>query len=667
MCDDHLPGGGPGSAGFGVSRRNFLGGVAAAALVPRLPFAARLPLRSPARPVAADGASAYSLAMHVHSSFSEYDGSMDAQLWQATRNALDVLWWTEHDQRLNDLDYRATVHFTSLTAEQPGPGEGYPWQWKQQESGPVASGSGGIVATPCSPYDPVAGGALWLAVTSQSTSAALYGYQASAPGFNYRANLTGQRLSIDVLLNPGWSRGYLELAIGTSYHEAAGGRPAGDYALSYRLVPAGGPGGRAAAGSLGVVTIPVDNSSGWATVTVTPAADIAALWPGLDYRDFSLYQLYLHAVSLGDGVSGYFDYLRFTRSLSGEVLLQQQQHMSTRLAAQYPSVIQQQGLEVSLTLPAPTTALDPYPHLNWFGSGVTVQSYGDMTPVQWKKYLARKVIPQQIHSAGGLASYNHPFGVGLATTPAGNQDSLLQQTAQALLPSGAYPGSPGALGCDLLEVGYVLRGGPAAQPVGVNLDHHLRLWDVMSRNAVFLTGNGTNDDHWGKDWRGAINNWATSVWAPSTSLAGLLAALAAGRAWCWSLSEFAGPGASLDLVADGCCPMGSVSLSALTARKLTVTATGIPAGGSLVVLQGAVDYAGSSEPLSNTRQIASYTAAQLASHGGSATLTADTTAESYLRTVVHDANGTTIAASNPVWLLRNTPPGGIPAPRQASC
>jgi len=667
MCDDHLPGGGPGSAGSGVSRRNFLGGVAAAALLPQLPWAARLPLRSAARPVAANGRSAYSLAMHVHSSFSEYDGSMDAQLWQATQNAVDVLWWTEHDQRLNDLDYRKTVHFTSLTAEQPGPGEGKPWKWQQQHSGPVASGSGGIVATPCSPNDPVAGGALSLAVRSQSTSAALYGYQAVAPEFNYRANLTGQSLNIDVLLTPGWSRGYLELAIGTSHHEAAGGRPAGDYALSYRLVPVGGPGSRTAQGNLGVVTIPVDNSSGWATVTVTPADDIAALWPDLDFRDFSLYQLYLHAVSLGDGVSGYLDYLRFTRSLSGEVLLQQQHSMSTRLAAQYPSVRQQQGLEISLNLPAP--GMDPYHHLNWFGSGVTVQKYGDMTPVQWSKHLAGTVVPH-IHSAGGLASYNHPFGVGLPTTPLlqTGQDSNLHQRAQAMLPSGEYPGSPGALGCDLLEVGYVLRGGSGATPVGMDLKHHLRLWDVMSRNAIFLTGNGTNDDHWGKNWHGTTNNWATSVWAPSTSLADLLAALAAGRAWCWSLSEFSDPSASLDLMVDGCCPMGSVSLSALATRKLTVTATGIPTGGSLQVLQGTVDYAGSSGLDSNKRQIASYTAAQLASHGGSETTTVDTTTESYLRTVVLDASGTTIiGASNPVWLLQNAPPSGIPAPRQASC
>jgi hypothetical protein len=606
------------------------------------------------------------MAMHVHSSFSEYDGSMDAQLWQATQNAVDVLWWTDHDQRLNDLEYRKTVHFTSLTKEQPAPGEGLkPWKWEQKNSGPLASSSGSIVQNPCSPNDPVAGGALSLAAASQSTSPAMYGFLAVAYANNYQCTLMGQSLSIDVLLNPGWSRGYLELAIGTSNHEATGGRPAGDYALSYRLIPAGGPASRTAQGNLGVMTIPVDNSSGWATVTVTPSDDIAALWPDLDYRDFGLFELSLHAVSLGDAVSGYFDYLRFTRSLSGEVLLQQQHQMGARLAAQYPSVIQRYGLEMSLDPGTPDS------HLNWFGSGVTVLDYGEMGPAQWQAYLRGTVVPH-IHAAGGLASYNHPFGVGWPTTALSqtDQDYVLQQTAAALLPSG---GHPGVLGCDLLEVGYVLRGGPAPGPghglstEGVDLKHHLELWDVMSRNAVFLTGNGTNDDHWGKDWHGVRNNWATSVWASSTSIPDLLAALAAGRAWCGSLSQFAGPAASLDLVVDGCCPMGSVSLSALTARQLTVTATAIPTQGSLQVLQGAVDYAGTSDPTSNAQPIASYTAAQLASNGGSETITVDTTAESYLRTVVRDANGKTIAASNPVWLLHNTPPNGIPAPRQASC
>ena len=42
---------------------------------------------------------------------------MDAQLFQAASNAVDVLWWTDHDARMTSKNYRKTVHFTSLTAE----------------------------------------------------------------------------------------------------------------------------------------------------------------------------------------------------------------------------------------------------------------------------------------------------------------------------------------------------------------------------------------------------------------------------------------------------------------------------------------------------------------------------------------------------------------------
>jgi hypothetical protein len=227
---------------------------------------------------------------------------------------------------------------------------------------------------------------------------------------------------------------------------------------------------------------------------------------------------------------------------------------------------------------------------------------------------------------------------------------MLAQTAGALLANNV-------LGCDLLEIGYNLR-------EGVDLAHHLSLWNILSRNAVFLTGNGTSDDHFGTNWHGINNNWITSAWAASTGTADLVAALAAGQAWCGSLSEF-GAGASLNLIVDGTCPMGSASLSSLSQRQLTVTATGMPAGGSLMILQGAVDYAGTSGLADNTQVIASYTDTDLAVNGGTETLAVDTSGDSFAVLRVTDAGGNTVATSNPVWMLQKTPPNGIPAPRQA--
>jgi hypothetical protein len=581
------------------------------------------------------------MAMHLHSSFSEQDGSMDSHLYQAVLNAVDVVWWTDHDHRMAAMGYRKTVHFTSLTAESGGPGEGKAWTWDKVESGPLASTSGGgIVTSPSSPNDPVTGGSMHLTADSTSTTTAKFGYYANChgAGWNYRMNLTGQSLSIDVRLASGWSSGYLELLIATSRHQAIGARPAGDYTLSYRFLPPGQSGGRVANGNQGVVRIPVAATDKWQTVKITPSSDIAAIWPDIDHRDFALWGLTLSAASKGDKAEGYFDYLRFNRTLSGEVLLGQQKDMAVTLANKYPSVVQRQGLEVSAWLP----------HINWFGGGVAIPSYGN---TDWRTYLGflKNTVVPQIHASGGLVSYNHPYGYDQTPLlPPAQQDAMLTQVAASLLPTGT---APRALGADILEVGYKTR-------QGVDLAHHLALWDVLSRNGVFLTGNATSDDHAAVNWRDKANNWFTSVWATTTAETDLLAALAAGRAWCGSLASYRG---SLDLMVDGSCPMGSVSVSSATSRKLVARATKIPSGGSLQILRGIADYAGTASLVPNTQVIANYTAEQLSS--GSVTASIDTSKSRFVRTQVRDASGTVIGASNPVWLLRTAPPGGIPQRR----
>src|SRR5215469_8487209 len=122
MCDDHA-----------VSRRRFLTGTAGAAagalLLPQMPagLRKRLPLGSPARPASFAATNAYSMAMHIHTSASEQAGSVESHLFQATKHLVDVCWFTDHDNRMDARGYRTVVHFTSLTKENPPPGEGGPW------------------------------------------------------------------------------------------------------------------------------------------------------------------------------------------------------------------------------------------------------------------------------------------------------------------------------------------------------------------------------------------------------------------------------------------------------------------------------------------------------------------------------------------------------------
>ena len=249
--------------------------------------------------------------------------------------------------------------------------------------------------------------------------------------------------------------------------------------------------------------------------------------------------------------------------------------------------------------------------------------------------------------AGGLVSYNHPYG----TKPKprlspSQQDTLLASIASQLLASRVYS-------CDLLEAAYNLR-------AGVDLAHHVALWDVMSRNGVFMTGIGVSDDHSGTNWYGETNNWITSAWAASTAQPDLMAALSRGRCWSGTLSGFRG---SLDLLVDGSVPMGSVSISSVNTRQLVASATALPAGGYLQVLQGAVDYAGNRDLASNAQVIASYPASKV--RGGSVQMQVRNDVGSFVRTQVLGASGAVAGLSNPVWLLRNPPPRGIPGPRGA--
>lgn len=447
------------------SRRAFIAySAGVAALAVGLPEWPRRVLAAPSRILTADGTLPVSMAMHIHSAFSEQDGSMQGHLHQAQQNAVDVIWWTDHDYRMSGLTYRKTVHFTSLTAEKPAAGEGRPWQWQLQRSGELSAAStGGIVTNPSSPLDPVAGGSLEVSAHSDNASAATLGFSADAnqADWNYHCSLLGQTLSIEVMPTSIGSSAYLELLVTSSYHPASGGRLAGNYVLSYRFGGSGAPGTRSVSGLNGVVNVAVTQGQ-WNSIAVTPATDIAALWPDMDSRDFGLYGLNLSAVSDAGAASGNFDYLRFTRS-SGEVQLATQPEMMAAYAVSFPGVQQFQAMEISLTVP----------HINWFGSGVVLTDYGTITggkQPEYQAFLQDTIVPQ-IHAAGGLVSYNHPYGVSAGKAlPTSTQDQKMAALAAAMLVDNA-------LGSDILEVGYPLR-------AGVDLAHHVGLWDVLSQRAV---------------------------------------------------------------------------------------------------------------------------------------------------------------------------------------
>jgi hypothetical protein len=90
-------------------------------------------------------------------------------------------------------------------------------------------------------------------------------------------------------------------------------------------------------------------------------------------------------------------------------------------------------------------------------------------------------------------------------------------------------------------------------------------------------------------------------------------------------------------------------------------ASDLPLGATVQVVRGEVDYAGTGQPVPNTSVVASLPASEFSL--GSATLAVDTMTSCFVRLTVRGSDGTVLGLSNPLWLLRDVPPGGIPLSR----
>ncbi|MEO8151103.1 MAG: T9SS type A sorting domain-containing protein [Bacteroidia bacterium] len=124
-----------------------------------------------------------------------------------------------------------------------------------------------------------------------------------------------------------------------------------------------------------------------------------------------------------------------------------------------------------------------------------------------------------VHLRGGVASYNHPFGASGNLQSAATQDYRTDTLAQNLLANNAY-------GADIIEVGYLNRG-------GCDLAHHLKLWDILTANGLFLYGDGVTDSHGGSWYNtGATNNsFVTWIWSQDKATINLIASLKKGKSF----------------------------------------------------------------------------------------------------------------------------------------
>ena len=618
-----------------ISRRSFLRGTLALGAVGPLGRAVRAPTAlSPALIGGAAVLRPWSMAMHIHACFSEGTASMEAQLDQAARNSVEVVWWTEHEFRMTASGARQVIHFNGLSEAE----DGLSWTWTAASAGTFTEKSATFVGDPISPTDPSGSSALRLVALSTTSSYATYRLNGAQYNSLFRTSLDGTTLELDVCPLTVGPDGYLGLFITTSQRPAGGGQTAGTYTLEYRVGGDRTTGSRVAQGRNGIVTIPAATGS-WTTVTIDPVQDMAALWPWFDGRDSSLYGIGIGVGSrLGTRTDVVVDHLRFNRvRKSPQEVLALQAELAASYATRFPTVTQHAALEWSMLRE----------HMNWFGGTLELPA---PTSPPWKADTsvgAMVAAAAQVHRAGGVASYNHPFGNGVGSLSSQSaQDALRRTTATDLISNRAY-------GCDILEVGLPTKG-------GVAIEGYLSLWDALSRNAVFLTGTGVSDDHTGKSWLTQVTNFFTWAWSDTTELPALTHSLASGRVYFGDPNAFRG---QLDLLVDGTAPMGSVCVGPLASRSVRVVAAGLPSGGSVQVVRGVVDYAGAAVPDPVTTAT-TYPASAFAP--GYVDLDVDTRSSCFVRAVVRDNAGKIVAGSNPVWMLREEPVSGIPPARRAA-
>ncbi len=620
----------------GLSRRRFLVGAATVAGAGVAAGSIKLATQQASgRTPAEHGLLPYRMAMHVHASASEGPGSMEAQLTQAARIGVDVLWWTEHDQRMCAHGAPTSLSFSGITEQQPKANTAI-WTWTPSTTGSATTTTNHFVA-----------GGQSKDILNDRANALLLGVDAGVGAASHqlsgiadnelsRTSLAGMTISLDVYPTVISGSAFLSIELVTSYRPASVGRPAGSYKLSYRIGGGRQPGiSTLVAPTLATVTLAAPKNT-WTTVVIHPDQDLASLWPGVDGRDSSLYQLSVCATAADHGsAEGYLGNLVFDRAqIAGQDPLAIQQSLSAHYAPRFPSVKQIQALELSLGTP----------HVGWYGETVAIPDLTNQPAITATDPGYAGSLVKQVHAAKGLASYCHPYGTSSTLSAPADQDKATAALSSALIANRA-------LGCDLLEVGYRARG-------GCDLAHHEKLWDNLSRNAVFITGTGVNDDHVGSDWLGAKLNFTSSAWAADSSVRSLLDAMKRGRLFFSDPARFQG---RLDILLGGRSAMGAVSVSTSSHRSIAVLATGVPADGSVVMLRGTVDLAGASH--TEPEIVRTTIRADNFDGDGEVSIDVNTTKSRFVRFVIYDGNGLEVGFTNPIWLLRSKLSGRIPADR----
>ena len=584
-------------------------------------------------PLVAGQLQPYSAQLHVHASYSEGGGSIESETYEFNQAGIDVVWWSDHDSIAGLIHSVSTFGFEGF--EEPLD-LNEPWSpmcWYEA-----------VLTKRCEPYknesftaaaaqfvtSPVHRGAKSLRLTGARLGSDFgqYSYRFWAPSSRHTYPIAAQ-VTVDLAIFPetvGPSATAI-VQVDLSCHAANEVLPAACYVLIYYLDNQATESHREGA----VYYVPLPYRQGrWNEFSLPITDDVVRGFPFIDPLDNSMGVLSFGVRSREDVPAAVcFDSLHIRHELEGQQLYDTQRDRMARVAQRFPDVAQHQGVEISfLTDHLNEFSLDtPLPDYEaMFAASGLADAAGYVTNWTALRAFAARYWVEQAHARGGLVSFDHMFFPDVEP-PLYTREQIRSNLLYCRV-----------WGADLLEVGYVYRGGHS-------LEDHLWVWDELAKEELYLVGTAVSDYHGGAVgcWQSYQNSFLTWIWASSKAKADLIEGLRSGRVFFGHQAVYDG---RLDLSTPQGFVMGQIVLTDQPGQQVIAQVDGLALGDQLRwVISG--------QPLPTV--VAQQSQVQIEQM---VLLTPSNGA--FARLEVYTAGGTPKVFSNPIYFVRRVPPEGIP-------
>ena len=502
-----------------INRREFMrlvaAGVGAAVFVPQVDWATA----APGQLGLTAGLAPYSMQLHLHANSSHnYKGTNNQHAslqyhsdWASSEN-VDTLWWSEHHNtmfpftdfvipletgQLDSQTWRVgglADPFTNvLSMDRDCCSHQYAGQ-VQAQSAPnwYAASMDAVIQGKAKAAAALKGSELKWGITGGTGGGSFYYTPRNQQGqvvgghFLAKALFGNVAMTIDVQRGDVGPNQRCQIKVFLAYRRI-NGTPI-QQSIIYNLVAQ--PGVPVVGNQTVTIPVLVPNANTWTTIQLNLTSDAQQWLPG--GMDNNITDLRF-TVLAGNGYTSQMAIRNLnihSNQQDGPTNWATGKELAEGYVSPYPSLTELYGVEMSVA---------GEQHLNVFlPSAVNQLPDPRMSPEQLTAWT---------HMLGGLASFNHPFGLSEGLN--NYQDQMTIGVAQQILSNQAY-------GADMIEV-YTKRG-------GADLQHHLKLWDYLTAYRLNLLGIGTSDSHGGA-WQENDNYFVTWAWAGGPGQDSLMAAM----------------------------------------------------------------------------------------------------------------------------------------------